>query len=78
LLNFAWENIQDRWLNVVASLIGESINGIEVTVPAETPWITFWTSPVDEEIIKLIVEELHGVLLWGLPLSKVPISWEID
>jgi translation initiation factor 4E len=35
------KNIQNRWQNVVASLIGESINGIEVVVRAETCRITF-------------------------------------
>jgi hypothetical protein len=47
-----------------ASLIGESISGIEVTVGAETYPMTFRTSSVDEEIIKSIGEELQRVLLW--------------
>jgi hypothetical protein len=41
-----------------------------VVVRAETCRITFWTSPVDEEIIKLIVEELQRVLLWGIKVIK--------
>jgi translation initiation factor 4E len=75
------KTVNDKWLNVVSSLIGETlknsewINGIEITVRAETYRISLWIAQTEEAIIKSIGEELQRVVKWGseLKISNIPL-----
>ena len=72
--------ITDRWIDVVLSVLGETIsnseavNGVEFTVRAETFKIGIWTSPCPEQVPNQIKNDLAKLVGWKSQVKVTPIK----
>lgn len=74
------QKINDRWEDVLCSVVGETIpngnfiNGVEITVRAETFRISLWVAPCGEDAIKEISAHLAKVAKWNSPVKTTAIK----
>lgn len=67
--------VNDRWEDVLFSVIGESfpnsdkINGVEFTVRTETFKICIWVAHSPEEVTNAISSELSKLIRWNSPVK---------
>jgi translation initiation factor 4E len=72
--------ISDRWIDIVLSVLGESIvnseliNGVEFTVRKETYNIALWTGPIDEAQRVALERELARIVAWKGPVKHTKIE----
>lgn len=74
------QKITDRWMDVVLSVLGESIaesdaiNGIEFTVRASTFKISLWVADSPEPTYNTIKNELQKIVNWTTQAKITPIQ----
>ncbi|EAY01742.1 Eukaryotic initiation factor 4E family protein [Trichomonas vaginalis G3] len=72
--------VNDRWEDVLFSVIGESfpysdkINGVEFTVRTETFKIGVWVSQTPYEVTNAISAELAKLIRWNTPVKVSEIK----
>ena len=74
------KKITDRWVDVVLSILGETIsnselvNGVEFTVRAQTFKIGIWTSPCKQNEADAIKTDLSRLVNWKTQIKQTIIQ----
>ncbi|OHT04932.1 Eukaryotic initiation factor 4E family protein [Tritrichomonas foetus] len=74
------QKITDRWIDLVLSVLGESmphselVNGVEFTVRATTFKVSVWTSPCSQNDANAIKTHLSHVVNWKSPIKQTVIQ----
>ena len=74
------QKICDRWIDLVLSVLGETIshsetvNGVEFTVRRGTYNICIWLGPCDDQITEQIQKDLGRIVAWKSPIKVTPIG----
>lgn len=73
-------NISERWIDVVLSILGESIsqsslvNGVEFTVRKGTYNIAIWLAPCQQRDAELVQKDLARIVNWKSPVKVTEIE----
>ena len=72
--------INDRWIDLVLAVLGESmensgvVNGVEFTVRKGTYNICLWLAPCKDDVAAVIERELGKIVNWKSPIKVTKIT----